>query len=44
MNIERLTGRRVVAFMSANRTAPGGAAELFFLDATPSDTTTAPER
>jgi uncharacterized protein YbcI len=28
--VERLTGRRVVAFMSANQTAPGVAAELFF--------------
>ena len=34
--VERLTGRRVVAFMSANQTTPGVAAELFFLDATPS--------
>jgi len=33
--VERLTHRRVVAFMSANQTAPGVAAELFFLDATP---------
>ncbi len=33
--IERLTHRRVVAFMSANQTTPGVAAELFFLDATP---------
>ncbi|MCA1677562.1 MAG: DUF2294 domain-containing protein [Actinobacteria bacterium] len=33
--IERLTHRRVVAFMSANQTSPGVAAELFFLDATP---------
>ena len=38
--IERLTGRRVVAFMSANQTTPGVAAELFLLDAAPSDTTT----
>ncbi len=37
--IERLTGRRVVAFMSANQTTPGVAAELFLLDAAPSDTT-----
>jgi uncharacterized protein YbcI len=36
--IERLTQRRVVAFMSANQTTPGVAAELFFLDATPSNT------
>jgi uncharacterized protein YbcI len=33
--VERLIGRRLVAFMSANQTAPGVAAELFFLDATP---------
>lgn len=33
--IERLTHRRVVAFMSANQTLPGVAAELFFLDAIP---------
>ena len=33
--IEVLTHRRVVAFMSANQTTPGVAAELFFLDATP---------
>lgn len=33
--IERLTHRRVVAFMSANQTTPGVAAELFFLEATP---------
>jgi len=33
--VERLTHRRVVAFMSANQTLPGVAAELFFLDATP---------
>jgi uncharacterized protein YbcI len=38
--VERLTGRRVVAFMSANQTTPGVAAELFLLDATPSQTTT----
>ena len=29
--IERLTRRRVVAFMSANQTSPGIACELFFL-------------
>jgi uncharacterized protein YbcI len=29
--IERLTQRRVVAFMSANQTSPGVACELFFL-------------
>lgn len=33
--IERLTHRRVVAFLSANQSTPGVAAELFFLDATP---------
>jgi len=33
--IERLTGRRVVAFMSANQTTPGVACELFFLNASP---------
>jgi len=31
--IERLTGRRVVAFLSANQTHPGIASELFFLEA-----------
>lgn len=31
--IERLSGRRVVAFMSANQTVPGVACELFFLEA-----------
>ncbi|QEC49216.1 DUF2294 family protein [Baekduia soli] len=30
--IERLTQRRVVAFMSANQTSPGIASELFFLE------------
>ena len=33
--IERLTHRRVVAFLSANQTSPGVASELFFLDAAP---------
>jgi uncharacterized protein YbcI len=33
--IESLTGRRVVAFLSANQTTPGCACELFFLDARP---------
>ena len=33
--VERLTHRRVVAFMSANQTTPGVACELFFLDAAP---------
>lgn len=30
--VERLTRRRVVAFMSANQTSPGIACELFFLE------------
>jgi uncharacterized protein YbcI len=33
--VQRLTHRRVTAFMSANQTAPGVACELFFLDAAP---------
>lgn len=33
--IERLTGRRVTAFLSANQTSPGIACELFFLEAPP---------
>ena len=33
--IERLTHRRVTAFLSANQTAPGVACELFFLEAPP---------
>jgi uncharacterized protein YbcI len=33
--VERLTHRRVVAFLSANQTKPGIACELFFLDAAP---------
>jgi uncharacterized protein YbcI len=33
--IERLTHRRVTAFMSANQTTPGVACELFFLEAAP---------
>ena len=33
--IERLTERRVTAFMSANQTTPGVACELFFLEAPP---------
>ena len=33
--IERLTRRRVTAFMSANQTTPGVACELFFLEAPP---------
>jgi uncharacterized protein YbcI len=35
--VERLTQRRVVAFMSANQTSPGIASELFFLEAANSD-------
>ncbi len=31
--VERLTRRRVVAFMSANQTSPGIASELFLLEA-----------
>ena len=31
--IERLTGRAVTAFLSANQTAPGIACELFFIEA-----------
>jgi uncharacterized protein YbcI len=33
--VERLTHRRVVAFLSANQTSPGVASELFLLDAAP---------
>ena len=33
--IERLTVRRVTAFLSANQTNPGIACELFFLEAPP---------
>ena len=33
--IERLSGRRVTAFLSANQTNPGIACELFFLEAPP---------
>lgn len=33
--IERLTHRKVVAYLSANQTTPGVASELFFLDAAP---------
>lgn len=33
--IERLTGRRVTAFLSANQTTPGVACELFFLETPP---------
>ncbi len=39
--IEGLTHRKVVAFLSANQTAPGMACELFFLDAAPLATTAA---
>jgi hypothetical protein len=38
--IQRLTHRRVVAFLSANQTLPGVACELFFLDAAPLVSTT----
>lgn len=40
--VERLTHRRVVAFMSAKQTLPGVAAALFFLDASPLATATSP--
>ena len=33
--VERLTERRVTAFLSANQTDPGVASELFFLEASP---------
>jgi uncharacterized protein YbcI len=33
--IERLTGRKVTAFLSANQTDPGVASELFFLESPP---------
>ena len=33
--VERLTRRRVTAFLSANQTTPGVACELFFLEAPP---------
>lgn len=33
--VERLTNRRVTAFLSANQTTPGVACELFFLDSSP---------
>ena len=33
--VERLTGRAVTAFLSANQTNPGVASELFFLEAPP---------
>ena len=33
--IERLTGRAVIAFLSANQTNPGIASELFVLEAPP---------
>ena len=36
--IERLTRRRVTAFMSANQTTPGVAAEVFFLEPAPAAT------
>jgi uncharacterized protein YbcI len=37
--VERLTQRRVVAFLSANQTDPDVACELFFLDGPPLSTT-----
>jgi uncharacterized protein YbcI len=33
--VERLTGRAVVGFLSANQTSPGIASELFFLEPRP---------
>ena len=33
--VERLTHRKVTAFLSANQTSPGVACELFFLEAPP---------
>ena len=33
--VERLTGRTVTAFLSANQTSPGIACEMFFLEASP---------
>jgi uncharacterized protein YbcI len=33
--VERLTARKVTAFLSANQTDPGIASELFFLEAAP---------
>ena len=36
--VQRLTQRRVTAFLSANQTHPGVACELFFLEAPPVDT------
>ena len=42
--IERLTHRRVVAFLSANQTTPGVACELFFLDAAPLSPLNGPAR
>lgn len=38
--IERLTGRSVAAFLSANQTTPGVACELFFLEPPPDGTAT----
>ena len=37
--VERLTHRRVTAFLSANQTTPGVACELFFLDESPLEST-----
>ena len=36
VEIERLTHRRVTAFLSGNQSSPGVACELFFLEAPPS--------
>lgn len=38
--IQRLTGRVVTAFLSANQTSPGVASELFFLEAPRSEAAT----
>lgn len=35
--VEHLTGRRVVAFLSANQTDPAVACELFFLEPEPAN-------
>lgn len=40
VEVERLTGRRVTAFLSANQTAPGVACELFFLEPPPAESGT----
>ena len=36
VEVERLTHRRVTAFLSGNQSSPGVACELFFLEAPPS--------